>query len=154
MKLALFVAAFSISMPASAESLHLICMGAGHANKDDDSYAYAGSSNGQTAWARMEGTTAVQFADQVNVDIDGATGRIRMPRTMLPPIHGGKDGWMDIEKLTIGEREITGSVGVNFINSPKLRIDRVTGVLSLAGKSGGFTGQCKPYDPATVQRAF
>jgi len=129
-------------------------MGGGAANKADMEQVYAGNSNGQSAWANVSRNRSEQFSEQVNVDIDGAAGRIRMPRIMLPAIHGGKDGWMDIEKLVVGEQEITGSVGVNFMNSPKLRIDRMTGILSLAGKAGHFTAHCEPYDPAKVERAF
>jgi hypothetical protein len=139
---------------AHAETLHLICMGEGAANKVTETNAYAGNSDGGTAWATVTGSRSQAFADQVNVEIDGPSGRIRMPRVMLPPIHGGKDGWMEIEKLVVNDQEITGSVGVNFMNSPKLRIDRVTGILSMAGKAGSFTGQCHPYDPDKVQRAF
>jgi len=94
------------------------------------------------------------FEDQVNIEIIDGVGKIRMPRTMLPRIRGGKDGWFEIENLKVGEREITGNAGVNFINSPKLRIDRMTGMISINGKSGSFAAQCKAYDPATTQRAF
>jgi len=139
---------------AQAETLHLICLGDGAANKATTSNAYAANNNGDSAWATVAGQRSEGFADQVNVEIDGGTGRIRMPRVMLPPIHGGKDGWMEIEKLNVGDQEITGSVGINFMNSPKLRIDRITGVLSLAGKAGHFEGRCQPYDPEKVQRAF
>ncbi|MBW7945034.1 MAG: hypothetical protein H3C60_00995 [Sphingomonadaceae bacterium] len=100
------------------------------------------------------GSKDVAFQDQVNIEIVGGVGKIRMPRTMLPPVRGGKDGWMELENLKIGDREITANAAVNFINSPKVRIDRMTGMLSISGKSGNFTAPCRNYDPATEQRAF
>jgi hypothetical protein len=139
---------------AQAETMHLICLGEGSANKPTQRNAYAQDSDGNGAWATVTGQRSQGFVDQVYVDIDGATGRIQMPPVMLPPIHGGKDGWMDIEKLSVSDREIIGSVGVNFMNSPKLRIDRVSGLLSLAGKAGNFTARCRAYDPDKVKRAF
>lgn len=73
---------------------------------------------------------------------------------MLPPIRGGKDGWFELENLKVTENEITGSAAVNVINSPKVRIDRLTGRISIAGKAGSYSGECQAYDPATTQRPF
>lgn len=95
------------------------------------------------------------FDDQVNIEInEDGTGKIRMPRAMLPRIRGGKDGWFEIEKIVKSEDEITGVVQVNFINSPKLRIDRIRGHVSISGKAGDYSGMCQPYDPKSVHRAF
>ncbi len=77
-----------------------------------------------------------------------------MPQTMLPTFRGGENGWFKIKNLEINETEMTGSVAVNFINNPKLRIDRVTGSISISGRSGHYAGQCARYDPDTVERAF
>jgi hypothetical protein len=97
----------------------------------------------------------VPFDDQVNIEInDDNTGRIRLPRTMLPPIHGGNEGWFDLESIKKSDSEILASAGVSFINSPKVRIDRMTGLVSISGKAGSFSGECQPYDPATAQRKF
>ena len=61
-----------------------------------------------------------------------------MPRSMLPPIRGGEDGWFKIKSIEVSDREITGSVAVNAFNNPKLRVDRYTGAISLSGKAGDF----------------
>jgi hypothetical protein len=139
---------------AHAETMHLVCIGAGSANKTAQRTVYSHNSRSGSSWATATGQRSEDFVDQIYVDIDGATGRIQMPPVMLPPIHGGNDGWMDIEKLSVSDREITGSVGVNFMNSPKLRIDRVSGILSLAGKAGNYAAQCSAYDPDKVKKAF
>ena len=77
-----------------------------------------------------------------------------MPRLMLPPIHGGSDGWFKLKNIKASDGEITASVAVSLINSPKLRLDRYTGAISFSGKSGDFTGRCQKFDPAKTQRAF
>lgn len=140
--------------PGQAESFHLICIGGGAANRVAQTQAYVTNNEGNRAWATVNTPTTQDFEDQVNIDIDEKGGKIRVPRSMLPPMHGGKDGWFEIENLKVGDTEITGNAGVNFINSPKVRIDRTTGILSISGKSGNFSARCKPYDPANVQRAF
>lgn len=129
-------------------------MGAGSANRQTNTFAYGATSYGASGWANIVGNRSVPFDDQVNVMIDGVEGQVRMPRSMLPPIHGGNDGWFKIKSMRLTENEITGSAGVNFANSPKIRIDRITGNISMSGKAGDYSGRCTRYDPATVQRAF
>jgi hypothetical protein len=134
--------------------LELACLGSGAANKPDITTLDAWNSDGGYASAQAQGLRSVGFQDQVNLWIDGSEGRIRMPRTMLPPVRGGEDGWFKIKSVEVSDREIIGSVAVNPLNNPKLRIDRYTGNISISGKAGDYTGQCKPYDPATEKRAF
>jgi hypothetical protein len=148
------VAPASWAQVPAIDSLHLVCLGAGSANKPTSTSAFASNSNGDSVWANVVGSGAVPFEDQVNVEIVNGEGRIRMPRTMLPPIRGGKDGWFQLKNLKITDRDITASAAVNFINSPKVRIDRITGLISMDGKAGSYSGECQPYDPATAQRRF
>lgn len=65
---------------------------------------------------------------------------------MLPPMHGGKDGWFRLKNVSADARSIKASAAVNFMNSPKVFIDRVTGSISISGKAGDFTGQCQAMD--------
>lgn len=138
----------------ASEQFNLVCLGAGSANRFTNSTVNAWGSGGDFASANIVGNRAVPFDDQVNVSITGDEGRIRMPRAMLPPLRGGEDGWFKIRSIKISENEITGSVAVNVINNPKLRIDRLTGAISISGKAGDYSGRCSPYDPQNVQRAF
>lgn len=146
--------AISISAPAYADTLNLQCFGGGAANKQRSTFGQAYSSNGDSAWGTATSTESVGFNDQVDLNIDGAQGTIRMPRSMLPVLHGGKGGWMDVKNLVVTDREITGSVSVNPLNSPKLRVDRLTGTLTLNGKSGSFTGECQAFNPRTARPKF
>lgn len=75
-----------------------------------------------------------------------------MPRTMLPPLHGGTDGWFRLKNVTADARSIKASVAINFMNSPKVFIDRVTGVISISGKAGDYTGQCQAMDSTAPAR--
>ena len=129
--------------------MDLMCMGAGAAEQGTRSTVYNGSE-----WANVTGSRSIPFEDQVNLWLENGEGRIRMPGSMLPPIRGGENGWFKIKNVKISDTEITGSVAVNLVNNPKLRIDRVTGAISLSGRAGDYTGRCQKYDPATAQRAF
>ena len=150
----LFLGIALLGSAAQAQTMHLVCIGAGSANKAAQGSIYSHNSYSGSSLTTVTGQRSEEFVDQIYVDIDGTTGRIQMPPVMLPPIHGGKGGWMEIEKLAVSDREITGSVGVNFMNSPKLRIDRVSGILSIAGKAGNYAAQCSAYDPDKVKKAF
>lgn len=90
----------------------------------------------------------------MKVEIVNGAGRIRLPRGLLPPLHGGEGGWLELRDLVETDNEVTASAAVNFANHPKIRIDRIGGAISIDGTKGTFSGQCRSYDPATVQRAF
>ena len=139
---------------AAAPPLKLTCMGGGTANKvtvtnvygstsgsgsvGTTPYSYNGSGEATAYGHRQQG-----FADQVDIRLFGGDDRIRMPRTMLPPIHGGSDGWFRLKDVVADARSVRAKVAVNFMNSPKLFIDRVTGTISISGKAGDFAGQCE-----------
>ncbi len=81
------------------------------------------------------------------VEIKTGTARMRVPDAMVPALlSGGTEGWYPIEELTMGEREITGLVHINFLSQPKVRIDRITGKITLVGGAGDFSGDCSAVD--------
>lgn len=145
--------------------LDLVCQGSGVANKavvmnkfsSGNAKGTIGGSSVQmsgTSQSTMVGHRAQEFGDQVSLNIEGSEGRLRMPRTMLPKIHGGEDGWFKLKDIRISQEEITASVAVSALNNPKLRVDRYTGAISISGKSGDFTGSCSRFDPQQQQRQF
>ena len=146
--------AAGVAVSAQAETLNLQCRGEGSANETRTTMVQVQNNSGGSAWGTAQRQDAVGFSDQVDFKIDGDQATIRMPRSMLPTFHGGDDGWMKVKHLEISDREITGKVAVNPINSPKLRIDRLTGVLSLNGKAGSFIGDCRAFDPSSATRQF
>lgn len=76
----------------------------------------------------------------------GGDDRIRLPRTMLPPLRGGKEGWFKLKNVVADARSIRASAAVNIISNPKVFIDRVTGTISISGKAGDYSGQCEVID--------
>ena len=148
---------------ASAQPLNLTCMGGGTANKvsvtnvygstsgsgsvGTTPYSYSGSGEATAYGHRQQG-----FADQVDIRLFSGDDRIRMPRTMLPPIHGGSDGWFRLKDVVADARSVRAKVAVNFMNSPKMFIDRVTGTISISGKAGDFSGQCEAVSNAAPVR--
>lgn len=134
--------------------LNLVCDGGGTANKVNSTSAFGWNNRGDRANAVVVGRSAVGFADQLQLWIEDTQGKARMPRTMLPKLHGGDGGWFDITDIKVSDTEITGTVGVNFMNHPKLVLDRLTGTITLDGKAGQFNGHCQKFDPSTAPKAF
>jgi hypothetical protein len=134
--------------------LSLTCLGAGAAVKSSVGTVNTFSSFSGFAGGRMvsgsgfgSGTVVTQhdrnFSDQVDIRLFAGDDRIRFPRTMLPLLHGGNDGWFRLVKIVADKRAIHGEVVVNFMNHPKVYIDRVTGTISISGHGGDYSGQCE-----------
>lgn len=139
---------------SAQDTLNLVCLGGGAANKQRSATVNTWNNDGDSATGTVTQHSREGFEDQVNVQITGTEGQLRMPRAMLPVLRGGKDGWFDLKNIKITDADITGSVAVNPINNPKMRIDRYTGMINLSGKAGNFVGKCQAYDPAKVERQF
>lgn len=139
--------------PQSAR-LQLSCGGAGAANKTTTATASAYDSNGGSAYVTAQGSRSEGFADQVDLWVEGAEGRIRLPRIMLPIVHGGDGGWFKLKDIRVTDDTIDASAAVNFMNNPKVHIDRRTGSISIDGKAGHYSGECERVDPASQPRRF
>lgn len=150
-------------------SLRLTCTGDGVANKTDEvenitSSHVSGIARGpdgetdfsasKTALERQEIPRAQPFSDQLDVRIEQGVALVRVPRIMLPDLHGGKDGWFKTRKLAIDGDAITASVALSWFDNPKLRIDRRTGVVNLSGKVGDFVGHCRLTPTDNGERQF
>jgi hypothetical protein len=64
----------------------------------------------------------------------------------LPLIRGDDDGWFEIHKLSVDEREISGQVRINALNKAKVHIDRTTGMIDIGNSHGSFSGECDVQD--------
>jgi len=103
----------------------------------------------------VNSSSHVGYDDEVAVEIEGDTGRIRVPDGVKPRIRsGGEDGWWKLKDVRVGDNEIKAKFTLNFMNSPEVTIDRLSGHIAIRGKAGNFSGTCEPYDPTTVQRRF
>jgi hypothetical protein len=143
--------------------LQITCLGAGTANKFA---VVSGSSSG--SFSGFAGTTMISgnvsgssstliprdrdFADQVDIRLFSGDDRIRLPRTMLPPIHGGDAGWFKLKHVVADARSIRASAAINFMNNPKIYIDRVTGTISISGRAGDYSGQCEMIDASAAPK--
>ena len=121
--------------------LQLTCVGAGTASKASGAMVY-----GYGGWASILKHKDRGFNDQVDIRLFNGDDRIRIPRSMLPGIHGGHDGWFKLQNVVADSRSIRASAGVNAFNNPKIFIDRVTGTISISGKAGDYAGQCQVID--------
>jgi hypothetical protein len=121
--------------------LELTCLGTGVASKATSAVAW-----GWGGWGVATGHKDRGFNDQVDLRLFTGDDRVRMPRTMLPGLHGGDHGWFKVHDLFADARAIRASAGVGMLNNPKIFIDRVTGTISISGKSGDYAGQCQVID--------
>lgn len=129
--------AASPEMQTVQEPLTLTCVGGGTASKSTGAMIY-----GSRGWASIVGRKDRGFNDQVDIRLFNGDDRIRVPRTMLPPIHGGEHGWFKLKNVVADARSIRASAAVGLLNNPKVFIDRVTGIISISGKSGDYSGVC------------
>ena len=123
----LALAALVAAQAASQQPLNLTCGGAGTANKATAANAYSNtqlygtvgttpvSGSGQSN-TTVYGTRQQGFEDQVDIRLFSGDDRIRMPRTMLPPMHGGSEGWFKLKNVKADQRSIHASAAVNFMN--------------------------------------
>lgn len=146
---------------SAATALVLTCLGGGTAIQPDvatvsgntsGSYDYGQGQFDSSTSGTITGTRQRGFADQVNIELNGTEGRIRLPRVTLPVFRGGKEGWFELRNVKVSDREITASAAVNLLNRPKVRIDRVTGIISINGMNGNYTGECAKVEPGAQQR--
>lgn len=152
--------------PASDDgTLNIVCLGGGSAEKldistTDGTYSFSGStdygrghfSGSGTSSETTYGTRDRAYADQVDVELANGTGRIRLPRQTLPIVRGGERGWFKLRNVEINDRTITASAAVNFINRPKVHIDRVTGTISINGMNGNYVGRCEAAERTSAKR--
>ena len=122
-------------------SLTLTCVGAGTADKQR-----GGVLIGRWGWASAVSHHDRQFNDQVDVRLFAGDDRIRLPRTMLPGIHGGEAGWFKLKDVVSDSRSIQAHAAVSAFHNPKVYIDRTTGTISISGKDGDYSGECQVID--------
>ena len=137
----MMIALLLLIQTSGQQPLDLTCLGGGTANKPKTTTVWSGGESANIIGRRQQG-----FDDQVDVRLFAGNDRIRMPRTMLPPIRGGADGWFKLKNVQADARSIRASAAVNVMNNPKVFIDRVTGTISISGKAGDYTGQCQVID--------
>ena len=125
--------------------LGLVCFGDGSKNgiasgtawtwnRDRDRYEYG----------RYNETTTEVFDASLMVQTWDGGGRIRLPRSLIPPINSrGNNGWWDLYDVMVGPDVVRASYRLNGLNKPRVEIDRRSGRITVHGTgSYGFRGSC------------
>jgi hypothetical protein len=135
----------ALMVDGQSVDLGLVCFGDGSKtglasgttwtwNRDRDRYEY-----GTYNLTRTE-----VFDASLMVQTWAGGGRIRLPRSLIPPINSrGNGGWWDLYDVSIGPDVIRGTYRLNGLNKPRVAIDRRSGRITVQGMSDyGFRGSC------------
>lgn len=88
------------------------------------------------------------FDTQLTIQLWESGGRIRLPKSLIPPIHSrGNDGWWALNDLVATPEKITASYRLSGLNKPRVSIDRRSGRVSIVGTAPyAFRGECDVID--------
>lgn len=129
---------------APSSQVTLSCQGGGTMQASQSGTTSTYNSKTRSYESGTSTTTSRQpFTGIVHVEISGAMGRVSLPKPMVPLLSSSSEGWFSIGKLASSDREITGQVSINALNHAKLRIDRMTGDISIASGFSEFSGKCE-----------
>ncbi len=128
-------------------NVNLVCYGEGakpsFSTRDD--YEWDRHNRVYVPRTRVEQGTS-EFSAAVMLQIHGGEGRIRLPKSLIPPVHeGGDRGWWELTDLRVSSREIRARYKLNGMNRPKVQINRDSGRISIEGISR-FDGTCDVVD--------
>jgi hypothetical protein len=138
------------SDPDREQPINLVCPGTVSVDRTSSTGIFSGGSFGLAT-----GTKRIDFGDSIDVRVrTDNTGEARIPKKLLPLISdGGSAGWFPLINVWRSSSEITASVRMNANYKPKIRIDRMSGRITLQGALGDFSGACEAFD-STSQRKF
>ncbi len=137
-----------------ADQLTLSCAGTGSRLESHSTYAQVDGLGG-SAFGSASSTDVAQSPERVTIQIEGPAGRIHLPTWLIPPVHGGSDGWFELTKVEVAPDTIRGSFGINFLNHPHFTIDRHTGEIDLSGFARlNFEGTCERGPDASSPTKF
>jgi hypothetical protein len=155
---ALFATAVTLAIPsaAAAEPIDLVCHGVARTVEAQQSFgsAYGSSGNSASGSATTYRTAKSDEMLRIRIDDGGATGKVKLPRALIPAISKGKEGWWDFVQLAVGDDAIRGQISLNVLNHPKIVIDRRTGDVDLKGLGETFGGSCEKAPETPNERKF
>lgn len=84
------------------------------------------------------------FDASVMIQLWDGGGRIRLPTSLVPPIHSrGDHGWWELDGVSRTRDAIAAQYRLNGLNKPRITIDRRSGRISIRGTASySFTGTC------------
>ena len=139
---------------AAAQALTLTCEGISTKRGETTSTASGYNSAGFSANVTATTPYVRDIDSSLQVEVDGSTARVHLPRTLVPPINsGGQNGWWQLTELTVDDKLISGRVRINPFNKPLVEISRISGEVTLSGLGNtNFHGRCAKVD--ADQRQF
>ena len=152
---ALSPAAATAVDPEADGALNLVCFGVGEKMTSESTRELVWDKYDHRYRSRDGITTGMKQMDTaVTIQIFAADGRIRLPKTLIPPISSGGDDqhWWQLHDVEATPDRIAATYKLNGLNHPKVKIDRATGEISIKGTGQDFHGRCDPVDPG--QRRF
>lgn len=100
-------------------------------------------------------TDTGQYPERVRVEIADGGVRIDTPDIMAPSVSGrGNAGWRELTDVSITDREISGRYSYNWINKPKVTINRMSGDIEIQASDvashASFRGDCRPANSTPI----
>lgn len=135
--------------------LGLVCFGEGRKPAIANRYGYTWDyDKGRYTYGNRTELTTQDFDASVMIQLWEDGGRIRLPTSLVPPIHSrGDHGWWELDSVSRGRDTITAQYRLNGLNKPRITIDRRSGKISIRGTASyGFSGSCDTVD--NPQRRF
>lgn len=150
--LAMFAAA--VASGAKADDIHLACDGAARFQTLGAGFGFANGSRGGFASGSSYSTGQGQTPDEFLVEITGTTGKVKVPSSLWPQLHGDlHDGWVQLKTLEVKNDEIDATYSLNAFDTHVVTISRQTGHMDVrAPAQRGFSGDCHAYDPAASRK--
>ncbi|MER2009865.1 MAG: hypothetical protein ABS939_20720 [Psychrobacillus sp.] len=145
----LFLGFLFVSAGAHAQDITtLLCQGSGSVleTRVSNGMEYDEKAHSYKKMTSTSTTDHRAFSGTINVEISSNTVRMKLPHELIPLLNKAQDGWLTLENTFVGDKEITGVLHLNALNKPKVRIDRVTGQLSLSSGLEDFNGNCNKVD--------
>lgn len=133
----------------------LVCFGEGRKPALASRYGYTWDyDSGRYVYGNQTELSSKDFDASVMLQLWDGGGRIRLPDSLIPPIHSrGDHGWWELDNVSMGRDLIQASYRLNGANKPKLTVDRRSGRISVRGAySYAFNGNCDTVD--NQQRRF
>ena len=126
----------------------LVCNGSGSVSDTQTTQAQEYSYKSHSYEKSVTGTTSVRkpFSGIANVEISGSSVRLKLPHDLVPRLSDGRDAWYVLNNPFVGDREITGAIRFNTFNKPKVRINRMTGQITVVSGFAEFNGNCSVAD--------
>ncbi len=125
--------------------LGLVCFGEGRKPEMAVRYGYSWDyETGRYTYGNRTELATRDFDASIMVQLWDGGGRIRLPSSLVPPIHSrGEHGWWELDSVSRGRDTITAQYRLNGLNKPRLTIDRRSGRISIRGTAGyAFAGSC------------